>query len=90
MLFSMLNEDEKLFVKLDWNINDSYCFVLIYNYNDGNNFVEFDGDFDEFELFSYLYECGVELELFVGVFYFDWIDKFLIEICILCIKLDNF
>ena len=86
---SMPNEDEKLLVKLDWNINDSHRFALTYNYNDGNNFAESDGDSDEFELSSHLYERGAELESFVGVLYSDWTDKFSTEIRISRTKLDN-
>ncbi|HAW76351.1 MAG TPA: cell envelope biogenesis protein OmpA, partial [Alteromonas australica] len=86
---SMPNEDEKLLVKLDWNINDSHRFAFTYNYNDGNNFTESDGDSNEFELSSHLYERGAELESFVGVLYSDWTDKFSTEIRISRTELDN-
>lgn len=86
---SMPNEDEKLLVKLDWNINDNHRFAFTYNYNDGNNFVESDGDANEFELSSHLYERGAELQTFVGVLYSDWTDKFSTEIRISRTELDN-
>lgn len=86
---SMPNEDEKLLVKLDWNINDSHRFAFTYNYNDGNNFSQSDGDADEFELSSHLYERGAELQSFVGVLYSDWTDKFSTEIRISRTELDN-
>ena len=86
---SMPNEDEKLLVKLDWNINDSHRFAFTYNYNEGNNFTESDGDSNEFELSSHLYERGAELESFVGVLYSDWTDKFSTEIRISRTELDN-
>eukprot|EP01093_Parvamoeba_rugata_P017313 TRINITY_DN68_c0_g2_i3.p2 TRINITY_DN68_c0_g2~~TRINITY_DN68_c0_g2_i3.p2 ORF type:complete len:1008 (+),score=276.80 TRINITY_DN68_c0_g2_i3:77174-80197(+) len=86
---SIPNEDEKLLVKLDWNINESHRFAFTYNYNDGNNFSESDGDADEFELSSHLYERGAELESFVGVLYSDWTDKFSTEIRVSRTELDN-
>lgn len=86
---SMANEDEKLLVKLDWNINDQHRFALTYNYNDGNNFAQSDGDSDEFEFSSHLYERGAELESFIGVLYSDWTDKFSTEIRVSRTKLDN-
>ena len=86
---SMPNEDEKLLVKLDWNINDNHRFAFTYNYNDGNNFAESDGDANEFELSSHLYERGAELQTFVGVLYSDWTDKFSTEIRISRTELDN-
>lgn len=86
---SMANEDEKLLVKLDWNINDQHRFALTYNYNDGNNFAQSDGDSDEFEFSSHLYERGAELESFIGVLYSDWTDKFSTEIRLSRTKLDN-
>ncbi|AGP83210.1 OmpA family Oar-like outer membrane protein [Alteromonas mediterranea MED64] len=86
---SMANEDEKLLIKLDWNINDQHRFAFTYNYNDGNNFAESDGDADEFELSSHLYERGAELQTFVGVLYSDWTDKFSTEIRVSRTELDN-
>ena len=86
---SMPNEDEKLLVKLDWNINENHRFAFTYNYNDGNNFSESDGDADEFELSSHIYERGAELQSFVGVLYSDWTDKFSTEIRVSRTELDN-
>ena len=86
---SMPNEDEKLLVKLDWNINDAHRFAFTYNYNDGNNYAESDGDVNEFEFSSHLYERGAELESFIGVLYSDWTDKFSTEIRLSRSKLDN-
>ncbi|MDO6568259.1 TonB-dependent receptor [Alteromonas sp. 1_MG-2023] len=83
------NEDEKLLVKLDWNINDAHRFALTYNYNDGNNIAQSDGDSDEFEFTSHLYERGAELESFIGVLYSDWTDKFSTEIRVSRTELDN-
>ncbi len=86
---SLPNEDEKLLVKLDWNINDSHRFAFTYNYNDGNNFAESDGDSDEFEFSSHLYERGAELNSYTGALYSDWTDNFSTEIRISRTELDN-
>lgn len=86
---SMANEDEKLLVKLDWNINHQHRASLTYNYNDGNNFAESDGDSDEFELSSHIYERGAELTSYSGVLYSDWTDKFSTEVRLSYIEVDN-
>eukprot|EP00753_Platysulcus_tardus_P020234 PLAT7909.1.p1 GENE.PLAT7909.1~~PLAT7909.1.p1 ORF type:complete len:1010 (-),score=-249.68 PLAT7909.1:15-3044(-) len=86
---SLANEDEKLLVKLDWNINDQHRLAFTYNYNDGNNFSESDGDSNEFEFQSHLYERGAELQSFIGVLYSDWTDKFSTEIRVARTELDN-
>jgi outer membrane receptor for Fe3+-dicitrate len=46
---SMPNEDEKLLLRFDWNINDDHNAVLTYNYNDGFNITESDDDADEYD-----------------------------------------
>ena len=86
---SLANEDEKLLVKLDWNINDQHRLAFTYNYNDGNNFAESDGDSNEFEFQSHLYERAAELQSFIGVLYSDWTDKFSTEIRVARTELDN-
>lgn len=69
------NEDEKLLVKLDWNISNQHRAAFTYNYNDGFNTVESDGDLDEFEFANHLYERGSELNQYVGFLYSDWTDR---------------
>ena len=83
------NEDEKILVKFDWNINEDHRFALTYNYNDGFNISQADGDSDEFEFENHLYERGAELESLVGALYSDWTDKFSTEIRIISQELDN-
>lgn len=83
------NEDEKLLVKFDWNINDNHRASFTYNYNDGFNVVESDGDLNEFEFSNHLYERGAELNSYVGTWYGDWTDKFSTEIRIGYLDLDN-
>jgi len=83
------NEDEKLLVKFDLNITDDHRASFIYNYNDGFNINESDGDANEFEYSSHLYERGAELNSFVGSLYSDWTDQFSTEIRIGYTELDN-
>ncbi|MEO0467032.1 MAG: TonB-dependent receptor [Pseudomonadota bacterium] len=83
------NEDEKLLVKLDWSINNQHRAALTYNYNDGFNISESDGDPDEFELSNHLYERGAELNQLVGVLYSDWTPNFSTEFRVGQVELDN-
>lgn len=86
---SLDNFDEKLLVKVDWNINNDHRASFTYNYNDGNNFTESDRDLNEFEFENHLYERGAELNSYVGSLYSDWNDKFSTEIRIGYLELDN-
>ncbi len=82
-------EDEKLLVKIDWNINDDHRASFTYNYNDGYNNNESDGDLDEFEFQNHLYERGAELNSYVGAVYSDWTDNFSTEVRLSYLELDN-
>ena len=86
---SIPEEDEKLLIKLDWNINDNHRLSYTYNYNDGNFFNESDGDLDEFELYNHLYEVGTELQSHVFSLYSDWNDKFSTELRYSYLDVDN-
>ena len=83
------NEDEKILVKLDWNINDAHRAVFNYTYNDGSNTVQSDGDSDEFEFSNHLYERGSELESLSATVYSDWNDRFSTEIRVSRLELDG-
>jgi outer membrane receptor for ferrienterochelin and colicin len=74
------HDDEKLLVKLDWNISDTQRAAFTYMYNDGFNTVESDGDSDEFEFSNHLYERGSELNGITLALYSDWNDRFSSEI----------
>ncbi|MGJ8563503.1 MAG: TonB-dependent receptor [Alphaproteobacteria bacterium] len=74
------NADEKILVKLDWNINDNHRAAFTYNYNDGNNTVRSDGDSDEFEFSNHLYNRGSKLQSYAGAIYSDWTDNFSTEL----------
>lgn len=83
------NEDEKILVKLDWNINDFHRAAFTYNYNDGFNISQSDGDDDEFEFSNHLYERGAELNSYAGSLYSDWTDNFSTEVRLSYLELDN-
>ncbi|MEM1381133.1 MAG: TonB-dependent receptor [Pseudomonadota bacterium] len=74
------NEDEKILVKLDWNINENHRAAFTYNWNDGFNTVQSDGDLDEFEFSNHLYERGSELKNYVFSLFSDWTDNFSTEL----------
>lgn len=73
------NADEKILVKLDWNISDQHRAAFTYNYNDGFNTVRSDGDSDEFEFSNHLYNRGSRIHSFAGSLYSDWNDNFSTE-----------
>ena len=86
---SLPEEDEKLLVKLDWNISDSQRAAFTYNYNDGFSIAESDGDSNELELSNHYYERGAELTSYVGQLFSDWNDIFSTEVKIGYTELDN-
>lgn len=83
------NEDEKLLIKLDWNISNQHRANFTYNYNDGFNISESDGDPDEFEFSNHLYERGAELNQYVASLYSDWTPNFSTEFRIGQVELEN-
>jgi len=83
------NEDEKLLVRFDWNVNDDHNAVLTYNYNDGFNITESDDDADEFEFSNHYYERGAELTAYSGQLFSDWTDNFSTELRVGYSELDN-
>jgi len=86
---SLPNEDEKLLVRFDWNVNENHNAVLTYNYNDGFNITESDDDSDEFEFSNHYYERGAELNAWSGQLFSDWTDNFSTELRIGYSELDN-
>ena len=86
---SIPHEDEKILVKLDLNINDRQRMAFTYNWNDGENFRESDGDQNEFEFQNHLYERGAELTSYTGVLYSDWTDNFSTQVRASYLELDN-
>lgn len=86
---SLPNDDEKILVKMDWNINDQHRAAFTYINNDGFNTVQSDGDSDEFEFSNHLYERGTELNSISALLYSDWNDKFSTEIRLGRLEVDN-
>ena len=86
---SMDHEDEKLLIKLDWDINNNHRAAFTYTYNDGENFTESDGDNSEFEFSNHLYERGAELKSYVGTLYSSWTDNFSTELRASYLQIDN-
>ena len=86
---SMGNADEKVLVKLDWHMTGTQRLSVTWNYNDGHNFVQSDGDNNEFEFSNHLYERGAELNSWVASLYSDWTDHFSTELRLGYLKLDN-
>ncbi len=80
-------EDEKLLIKLDWNINEDHRASLVYNYNDGFKLSQ--SDDWVVTLYSHYYEQGAELQSFVGALYSDWNDSFSTKISVGKMALDN-
>ncbi|KPM76255.1 MULTISPECIES: TonB-dependent receptor [unclassified Pseudoalteromonas] len=73
-------EDEKILIKLDWNINDDHRANLIYNYNDGNSFKQSDTGSTRLSLDSHFFEESAEYTSIIGSLYSDWTDNLSTEI----------
>jgi hypothetical protein len=82
-------EDEKILVKLDWNINENHRLNFVYNYNDGFEIGQSDADSNELSLSNHFYERGAEFSSYVSSLYSDWSDNFSTEIRLGYSKLDN-
>ena len=82
-------EDEKLLLKLDWNINTKHRASLTYNWNDGGNLSNSDGDDDEYEFANHRYFRGAESTSYVGQLFSDWTDNFSTEVRVGYSELDN-
>lgn len=86
---SMPVEDEKVLIKVDWNINDSHRASLVYNYNDGFRLDQSDERNNTVTLSNHFYKVGAKLNSIVGSLYSDWSDNFSTELRVGQIKLDN-
>lgn len=82
-------EDEKILIKLDWNINDSHRLNFVYNYNDGFEISQSDEGSTRLALSNHFYERGAEFTSYVSSLYSDWTDNFSSEIRIGYSELDN-
>jgi len=75
-----LQEGEKYMVRLDWNLNDSHNAAFIYNYFDGFQARDSDGDDNEFEFANHYYTKGAESETFTLKLSSQWNDAFSTEL----------
>lgn len=82
-------EDEKITVKLDWDINEQHRAAFTYNYNDGFNWSESDSDDTEFEDSLHYYERGAELNSYTGALFSNWSNNFATEVRVSRLELDN-
>ncbi len=82
-------EDEKLLVKLDWNISDQHRASFVYNWNDGFSISQSDGGSSRLPFSNHFYERGAELDSTVLSVYSDWADNFSTEVRLGQTKLDN-
>jgi len=82
-------EDEKIFLKMDWNISDRHRASLSYNWNDGFTISESDLGSTQIPFDGHFYERGAEIETFVGSVFSDWTDNFSTELRIGNTTLDN-
>lgn len=82
-------DDEKITVKLDWDINENHRASYTYNWNDGFNWSQSDSDDDEFEFSDHYYERGAELKSHTAALFSNWTDRLSTEIRVSNLDLDN-
>ncbi|TWX71989.1 TonB-dependent receptor [Colwellia demingiae] len=80
-------DDEKILVKLDWNINEDHRASFVYNYNDGFKLDQ--SDEWGMTLDNHFYESGAELNSFAGSLNSDWTDNFSTEVRVGHTELEN-
>lgn len=73
-------EDEKILVKLDWNINEDHRATFLYNWNDGFSLSQSDTGSSRLSLSNHFYERGAELTNMVVSVYSDWNADFSTEV----------
>ncbi|MBQ4857663.1 TonB-dependent receptor [Pseudoalteromonas sp. MMG007] len=86
---SMPVEDEKILVKLDWNISEDHRANLIYNYNDGNTVSQSDTGSSRVSLSNHFYDQSAEFTSIIASVYSDWSDDFSTEVRIGKSELDS-
>jgi len=73
-------EAEKYMLRLDYDINDQHRASFIYNYFDGFQDRDSDGDDNEFEFANHYYVKGAESETFTLKFASQWNDALSTEL----------
>jgi len=82
-------EDEKLLLKVDWNINEDHRAAFTYNWNDGYTISESDTGSSRLSYDGHFYERGAEIETITASVYSDWTSDFSTELRIGKTTLDN-
>lgn len=82
-------EDEKILVKLDWNISEDHRASFVYNWNDGFRISQSDTFSSAATFDGHFYEAGAEFYTLVGSLYSDWSDNFSTEFRIAKSDLDG-
>ncbi len=77
-----VQEEDKPMLRFDWNAHTRHNVALIYNYYDGFQDRDSDGDPDEFEFANHFYVKGAESETITGKLSSQWSDAFSTEIFI--------
>ena len=73
-------EDEKIFVKLDWNINDNHRAAFSYQKTEGNSTSNTTSNQFELRLSSHWYNRGELLESYAAHLFSNWTDRFSTEL----------
>jgi hypothetical protein len=73
-------EVEKYMARVDWNINENHNLAVIYNYFDGFQDRDSDGDSSEFEYANHFYVKGAESETTTVKLFSQWSDEFSTEV----------
>ncbi|MFC1775893.1 carboxypeptidase regulatory-like domain-containing protein [Pseudomonadota bacterium] len=71
---------EKYMVRLDWSINENHSASFIYNYFDGFQDRDSDGDSYEFEFANHFYKKGSESTTYTLKLDSQWTDAFSTEV----------
>ncbi|SDE23838.1 TonB-dependent receptor [Kordiimonas lacus] len=72
--------DEKIFLKLDWNINDRHRAFASYQKTDGNSLSQTDHGGNRFSYKSHWYNRSEKLEAYNFQLFSDWSDNFTTEV----------
>ena len=73
-------EAEKYMLRVDWDVNEQHRASFIYNYFDGFQDRDSDGDDDEFEFANHFYVKGAESETFTLKLTSQWSDALSTEL----------
>jgi len=77
---SVGQDDEKMLIKLDWNMSDAHRMALTYNRIKGNTLTASDDDPNEYEFFDHYYNRSTKLISYSGQIFSNWTDNFSTEI----------